>query len=93
MNLFVFFLFLVLFKLLINVKVVFSIFFFIKVLWGLIFKDGCNGNILGYVVFYCEDIFGLWFECDVSLVYVKELMGLMSGKLYFVRVVGYMKIG
>lgn len=76
-----------------NVKVVSSTLSSIKVSWGPIPKDGRNGNILGYVVFYREDTSGSWSERDVSLVYAKELTGLTSGKLYSVRVAGYTKIG
>ena len=78
-----------------NVKVVSSTLSSIKVSWGPIPKDGRNGNILGYVVFYREDTSGSWSERDVSGmdVYAKELTGLTSGNLYSVRVAGYTKIG
>ena len=74
-----------------NVKVVSCTLSSIKV--SPIPKDGRNGNILGYVMFYREGTSGTWSERNVSLVYAKELTGLTSGKLYFVRVAGYTKIG
>ena len=76
-----------------NVKVVSSTFSSIKVSWGPIPPDYRNGVILGYVVFYGESSSGPWSKHDASLAYAKELTGLKNGKLYFVKVAGYTKIG
>ena len=76
-----------------NIKGVSSTLSSIKVSWGSIPKDYRNGIILGYVVFFREGTSGPWSEHDASLAYAKELTGLISGKLYSVRVAAYTKIG
>ncbi|KAJ7389693.1 hypothetical protein OS493_029591 [Desmophyllum pertusum] len=76
-----------------SVKVVSSTPSSINVSWGPIPKEGRNGIILGFVVFYREDGSSKWSERDVTLVYSLELTGLTAGKLYYVTVAGYTKIG
>ena len=65
----------------------------ISVSWGEIPENGRNADILGFIVFCCEQPDINCFERNVALVYSFDITDLDPGKAYKVQVGGYNKIG
>ena len=76
-----------------NVKAVSNTPSSITVSWDPIPRNGQNGIIQGYVVFYREQSSSSWTKSDVKLDYSLELTNLVTGKHYTVCVAGYTKVG